>query len=304
MAARFAAACGLQGESAEYFAQLVEFNQARTRRQAQRELRAAVGVPALPVGAEARGRAGRVSLDVVPAGDPRAGVEPGFREDPEWIASALRAADQAERSQARARRAARARLARARSARAPAPVRAVVSTGPETRSMNIGNYHAEMMRRATAAIELVPAAERDISSLTMCLGDEGLAQLKQRIQEFRRELIEIAEAEARPSQIVQLNFQLFPLSKPTAQKRRKGTTTVRGGSECVVTCSLASQCSAARGLLRCSTRGRPEGQHRDRQSAGDRQQRGGAGREQGRGAHHGRQGRGHAGWQRRSRHAT
>jgi uncharacterized protein (TIGR02147 family) len=223
MAQRFALACGLHGESAEYFEQLVDFNQARTSEQrnssyerltafrryrqaqklevAQAEYHSTWYLPAIRELVRSR----------------------GFDEDPEWVADALLPAIKpGEAKQALdmllelglLERDSHGRL-RQRSA--------VVSTGPETRGMNIANYHAEMMRRATAAMELVRAPERDISSLTMCLGPKGLLRLKQRIQDFRRELIALAEADAESSQVVQLNFQLFPLSKPTATGRRKRT---------------------------------------------------------------------------------
>ena len=38
-----------------------------------------------------------------------------------------------------------------------------------------------------ASIDEVPSAERDISSLTLCLGPEALAEVKRRVQAFRRE---------------------------------------------------------------------------------------------------------------------
>jgi uncharacterized protein (TIGR02147 family) len=85
--------------------------------------------------------------------------------------------------------------------------------------MNIRNYHIEMLRRATHAIEAVPANERDISSLTLCLGPEGLARFKKRIADFQRELIELAEQETERSQAVQVNFQLFPLSDAIGEKK-------------------------------------------------------------------------------------
>ena len=86
--------------------------------------------------------------------------------------------------------------------------------------MHIRNYHAEMMQRAIASMELVPQAERDISSLTVCLAPDGLARFKRRIQEFQRELLELAEQEPVRSQAVQINFQLFPLSEAIAPRRR------------------------------------------------------------------------------------
>ena len=64
---------GCTGEAAEYFAQLVEFNQARkARQQRNARVRAADGLRALPARPQARGGARRVPLDLVPARDPRA----------------------------------------------------------------------------------------------------------------------------------------------------------------------------------------------------------------------------------------
>jgi uncharacterized protein (TIGR02147 family) len=98
---------------------------------------------------------------------------------------------------------------------------AVLSTGPETAGLHIATYHAEMMKRATAAIDLVPASERDISALTLCVGERGLARLKQRMQALRRELLELAEDERERCQVVQLNLQLFPLSNTGGSAPRK-----------------------------------------------------------------------------------
>jgi hypothetical protein len=50
----------------------------------------------------------------------------------------------------------------------------------------------------------------------MCVGSDGLAGVKERIQAFRRELLQLAETESLPSQVVQVNFQLFPLTLDTA----------------------------------------------------------------------------------------
>jgi uncharacterized protein (TIGR02147 family) len=220
MAARFAQACGLQGEAAEYFERLVDFNQTRTAaaRNASYERLTVFGRYRQAQKLELA-QAAYHSKWYLPAIRELC-ASPSFREDPEWLASVLRPAitpKQAKRALALLLEL--GLLARAADGRLH-QTNAVVSTGPETRSMNIRNYHAEMMRRATEAMELVPAAERDISSLTLCLADDGLARLKQRIQEFRRELIELAERETERGQAVQLNFQLFPLSAQTLPRRR------------------------------------------------------------------------------------
>ena len=65
----------------------------------------------------------------------------------------------------------------------------------------------------TITIDAVDRANRDISSVTLCVGPDGLRRLKERVQRFRRELLELSVLEDDPQQVIQMNFQLFPLSK-------------------------------------------------------------------------------------------
>jgi uncharacterized protein (TIGR02147 family) len=95
---------------------------------------------------------------------------------------------------------------------------AVVTTGPETATQSVISYHRAMMRQASESIDLVEPDARDISSLTLCVGPDGLRRLKERVVRFRRELVELALLEDSPSQVMQLNFQLFPLSEDCDSK--------------------------------------------------------------------------------------
>lgn len=90
---------------------------------------------------------------------------------------------------------------------------ATLTTGAEAQKSHIADYHRVMMQRASSSIEAVPSEQRDISSLTVSLGAAGLSVFKKRIQEFRRELLSLAEGDEASSQVVQLNLQLFPLTK-------------------------------------------------------------------------------------------
>jgi uncharacterized protein (TIGR02147 family) len=97
---------------------------------------------------------------------------------------------------------------------------ALLSTGPETRGLHIVAFHRAMTQRAIESIDLVPAQDRDISSLTLCLSRGGLRTFKERLQRVRRELLELSVLESEPEQVVQINFQLFPLSRG---RRRAGS---------------------------------------------------------------------------------
>lgn len=226
MAARFAAACGLSGETAEYFQHLVEFNQAKTpsRRNACYAKISAFERYRRGHKLE-RAHAAYHSTWYLPAIRELV-ASPRFVEDPEQLAASMWPAIKPSEAKFALDTLLELGLVERDPHGRLRQIDAVVSTGPETVGMHITNYHAEMMRRATSAMELVPAAQRDISSITFCVGSQGLARVKKRIQEFRRELIALVEAEADRTQVVQLNFQLFPLtvSESKSAKATGGTS--------------------------------------------------------------------------------
>jgi uncharacterized protein (TIGR02147 family) len=74
-------------------------------------------------------------------------------------------------------------------------------------------YHRAMLDRASAAIDLVPREEREISSVTLCVSQAKLLELKQQIRDFRQHLLQTAERDSEFERVVQVSFQLFPISK-------------------------------------------------------------------------------------------
>jgi len=200
MAVRFAAALGLKDEAAEYFTELVRFNQAtgfRGYRKAQ-PLELA--------------HAAYHSQWYLPAIRELV-THHAFKEDPKWIASIMMPPiKEKEAAEGLAvllelgllKPGAKGKLEQSD---------ARVSTGPETRGLHITNYHRMMMHKAAESIDLVRSGDRDISSLTLCLGGDGLRRLKDRVVRFRKELVELSILEDAPEQVIQLNFQLFPLTR-------------------------------------------------------------------------------------------
>ena len=87
-----------------------------------------------------------------------------------------------------------------------------LTTGPAVRSLAVANFHKAMMQRASESLERFPADERDVSCLTVGVSENTYATMISRIAEFRRELLALTESDTRMSKIVQVNFQLFPLS--------------------------------------------------------------------------------------------
>ena len=221
MAGRFAEACGLSNDAADYFKHLVEFNQARTQEKRNAAYERLTGFQRYRKAQRIEvAQAAYHSTWYLPAIRELV-VSPAFREDPEWIAATLwppikpqdaKSAIDTLLDLGLLHRDPHGRLRQAS---------AVVSTGGQTHGMHIRNYHAQMLARAEAAMELVPAAQRDLSALTFCLPEDGIEKLKQRLADFRRELIELAESQSERGQVVQLNLQLFPLTQHVGSKKGK-----------------------------------------------------------------------------------
>lgn len=213
MAERFATACGLDIDSSRYFVHLVSFNQAKTSSERTLHYGRLTSFQHYRQAHKLEiAHAAYYSDWYMPAIRELAASRE-FNEDPEWIADQLipaitplqaaRALETLIELGLLVRRA-DGRLAQADS---------ILSTGPETRGLHIAAFHRAMTQRAIESIDLIPAQDRDISSLTLCLGRGGLRAFKERIQRVRRELLELSAMESEPEQVVQINFQLFPLSR-------------------------------------------------------------------------------------------
>ena len=87
------------------------------------------------------------------------------------------------------------------------------TTGPQVRSVAVANYHKAMMKLASESIERFPAAKRDITSVTIAVSNETYETIRDKLQSFRREMLELAESDSQPQRVVQLNLQFFPLSE-------------------------------------------------------------------------------------------
>jgi uncharacterized protein (TIGR02147 family) len=213
MAERFAAACGLETDAARYFAHLVAFNQAKTSTERAQSYDKLTGFQRYRQAHKLEiAHAAYYSDWYMPAIRELAASK-HFRDDPEWIADQLIPNITPLQAQRALEILTDLKLLVRDTNDKLVQADTLLSTGPETRGLHISAFHRAMTQRAIESIDLVPAPERDISALTLCLSRNGLQVLKERLQRVRRELLELAALEADCEQVVQVNFQLFPLSR-------------------------------------------------------------------------------------------
>jgi uncharacterized protein (TIGR02147 family) len=218
MAKRFAEACGLARDDQRYFVDLVAFGQATTLADRDQYYARLTGFQ--------RYRQAH-KLDLAHAAYYSAWYMPAIRElavrsdfdaNPQWIACQLVPVITVSEAQRALDTLLELGLLVKNEDGTVKQQDVLLSTGPETRGLHIASYHRTMMQRAMESIDLIGPKDRDISSLTLCLGREGVRAFKERVQRFRKELLELSALEDDPEQVVQLNFQLFPLSR----KRNEG----------------------------------------------------------------------------------
>lgn len=136
-----------------------------------------------------------------------------FREDPRWISEKIfPKISEIEAARALKDLEALGLLRRDDSGRLQQSAR-TVTTANEVVSTSILQYHKDMLLRASESIESVPRTHREFSAACVPVSEEAALKIKTMIQEFRSEVLRIAEGDAKPDRIYQLNLQLFPMTQ-------------------------------------------------------------------------------------------
>ncbi len=92
-----------------------------------------------------------------------------------------------------------------------------ITTGPEVESLNVANYQIACMDLAKEAIDRHEPEVRDMSTLTLSLSQEAFAAFKDELISFRKNLLALERRFPKPDRVYQLNTHFFPLSKLSAK---------------------------------------------------------------------------------------
>jgi uncharacterized protein (TIGR02147 family) len=91
-------------------------------------------------------------------------------------------------------------------------VKQAISTGDVWQSVSIRQFQMDTFDLAKEALNSVDAKERDVSTLTMSISEERFEMMRERIKQFRGDLIALATSDEKPQRVYQLSMALFPLS--------------------------------------------------------------------------------------------
>jgi uncharacterized protein (TIGR02147 family) len=213
MAPRFAEACGLRGQAAEYFVALIAFNQAKSVKDRDRAYARLSRLSRYrEVHRLSRAQEAYHAHWYIPVIRELA-VRRDFRDDARWIAGRLLPAISTREAEQAIEvllelgllvRDKRGRLVQAQE---------LVQTPEGPLGQHISRYHRVMLERAAEAIDGVPKEQRQIESLTLCLSEARIADLKARIDNLCGEILQEYQADDDSRRVVQLNMQMFPVTK-------------------------------------------------------------------------------------------
>jgi len=94
-----------------------------------------------------------------------------------------------------------------------------ITTGDQWRSLAAKAFQSETLRLAQESLDRHAKDLRDISTVTIGIKRSRMDELRERIAEFRKSMAHIAEEDAEPDDVYQLNIQLFPLTDSKNRER-------------------------------------------------------------------------------------
>jgi len=76
-------------------------------------------------------------------------------------------------------------------------------------------FHTKMIDLAKDALVRLHEDERDVSSITLAMPEQGIHSLKKLVEDFQDKVLELAEQFSDTDTVYQVNFQVFPLTRKT-----------------------------------------------------------------------------------------
>lgn len=86
-----------------------------------------------------------------------------------------------------------------------------VSSGQQSRAQAVRAFQMQTFQLGLESMERHPPEWRDLSTVTMTLDRRELPALRERVQEFRSELLRFSHEGSNDNAVFQLNIQIFPI---------------------------------------------------------------------------------------------
>ena len=89
----------------------------------------------------------------------------------------------------------------------------LLTTDDEVQDILVKLYHNQMLKLASTALSELSGDQRDFSAVTFAIKRKDFPSLKKHLQLMRKELLDFSASNGEADDIVQVNIQLFPLTR-------------------------------------------------------------------------------------------
>jgi uncharacterized protein (TIGR02147 family) len=96
-----------------------------------------------------------------------------------------------------------------------------ITTGKDIVGLAIQNFHKECASLSQSAIQTLPKEDRNITGLTMGISRPVYDKICEEILQFQNRIAEIVSADNDADTVYQLNFHMFPMSKSDTTRKKK-----------------------------------------------------------------------------------
>lgn len=79
-------------------------------------------------------------------------------------------------------------------------------------------FQKEMVNKALEAFDRFPANERSMSGITVSISEDTLQLYHEKIRTFRKELLQLADSDKSPTRVYTMTINLLPMSRKTAKE--------------------------------------------------------------------------------------
>jgi uncharacterized protein (TIGR02147 family) len=88
-----------------------------------------------------------------------------------------------------------------------------LSTGDEVASVALTEFHKTTSDLAKRSLDVHAPSQRDVSGITVSLSGAGVQRIKAKIREFRKQLLALAAQDQGEDRVYHLNLHFFPLTR-------------------------------------------------------------------------------------------
>ncbi|HON11363.1 MAG TPA: TIGR02147 family protein [Chitinispirillaceae bacterium] len=95
-----------------------------------------------------------------------------------------------------------------------------ITTGHDTDSVVINNFVLNTLDIAKDALYRFEKKDRNFSSLTLSISQNGYEKIRQKVEDLRAELVDLVKEDSGIDRVIQVNFQIFPLTDTKSSSER------------------------------------------------------------------------------------